>query len=573
MCKVNTTETKLKKASKSQKSDPIHLADNLLQDAESALDQSIAISKEWLGDDELETTMNDLLNSSSELKDLLSTASDNYDPKNFLDNMIATMTQKEKEDLCSKLIHECNKEKSPEKMNMTTPKATASTNKASTSTKILEQAASNLVTSFEPVGQKPAKKPHLDNPEVNVNHRYVFQKPDINRSSHGIEDNEEINPSEDTSDKSITDGRSTELVHSELEKGKSVRLSRNPMYVDGTDDSNSSKRSNSSSISSSILESQDNPTQPPTPPLNMSSNDDADAPVIILDHNSPSTATRNIENGHYSGDNASTLVISSGNEEDNDNDSTLGYGDGPHDETITVSDSSTLTAETNETFDRSVGAETREVEHDHRYAEVGAETHEVEGDHTYAEIKEPRGQDLNGTCNIDLDRVMDGDISVDADEPVAGSLERFRREPTKLTMADLVADKDYEQFQAKLFVHSSPKPPLKPVRRKRILRPGTSNDGSDKQHSPQKKKKKKRSQPVYGPVNNSKGWVKMRCTEDDYLPDLVEQARKEASPHSDPLIGNMSIDEHSLDENRFEDIEESLSPSNDNPSEGENHNL
>ena len=119
-----------------------------------------------------------------------------------------------------------------------------------------------------------------------------------------------------------------------------------------------------------------------------------------------------------------------------------------------------------------------------------------------------------------------------------------------------VIEQDYATFERNIFAHSSPKPLLKAVKRKHggVKKPRVS--------------KKRRCEPIYGPVDNEQGWVKLRCRQDDVLPDLVEEP-KDRHQNRNPLIGNISDEDHSLEENRFQDVDESLSPSRQKSSDGE----
>ena len=191
---------------------------------------------------------------------------------------------------------------------------------------------------------------------------------------------------------------------------------------------------------------------------------------------------------------------------------------------------------------------------DHTYAYAYSQNNE--SDNSGSDVNP---QDLNGTCNVDLDAVMQGDSD---DSPVCGSEPAFQREPTSLTIHDLMPETSYEEFQRKLFVHSSPKRPApKNVKRKSVFRDmGDNEDDEDK-------RKKKCIKPLFGPVNNKKGWIKLRCREEEILPDLMEETKSGGSPE-DPLIANMSEDEHSLDDTRFQDPDDSITSQTKPPQTG-----
>ena len=75
-----------------------------------------------------------------------------------------------------------------------------------------------------------------------------------------------------------------------------------------------------------------------------------------------------------------------------------------------------------------------------------------------------------------------------------------------------VLDENYKSFQCNIFAHSSPKPALKSVKRKCIIQNISSDDDCGKQP---RLSKKKRCEPIYGPVNTDQSWVKMRCRRED----------------------------------------------------------
>ena len=137
--------------------------------------------------------------------------------------------------------------------------------------------------------------------------------------------------------------------------------------------------------------------------------------MIILNDSNSSSSGMNLLNGHYSGDNASTVVISSSNETQNDNAITVGF-ENDNENNATSSDISTLTAESNATFNGTLN-------YPQSTRKYGVGGH----DHTYSNLRDGlaedlngMAQDLNGTCNIDLNKFMDGDSSED-ETPLSGS--------------------------------------------------------------------------------------------------------------------------------------------------------
>ena len=301
--------------------------------------------------------------------------------------------------------------------------------------------------------------------------------------------------------------------------------SSSPMYVDGANDTRSSRRSLSeSSISSSILETEGDPTQPPSPPVEVSSSGSSDVPVIVIDDSDSSN-----------GNNANPLAVRYTGEES----------------TIDLADFSTISASTHGTYDtRNLNNSTQ----DHTYAYGYSQNNE--SDNSGSDVNR---HDLNGTCNVDLDAVMQGHSD---DSPVCGSEAAFHREPTSLTIWDLMPETSYEDFERKLFVHSSPKRPApKNVKRKSVFRDlGENDDDEDK-------RKKRCIEPLFGPVNNKKGWIKFRCREEEILPDLVEETKSGDTPE-DPLLGNMSDNDHSLDDTRVQDPDDSLTSQTKPPETG-----
>ena len=327
----------------------------------------------------------------------------------------------------------------------------------------------------------------------------------------------------------------------DLSKTASKKCSLTIMYIDGANDSRDSEKADESSISSSILETQDNPTQPQTPPVYVSSNDSDISEVVIVSQppaSPPSTDESIISHTTYS---------SNGQSDEEDDGSS-------------VSNFSTLTASTNGTFD---------TENLNRSSESEAVNPDTDG-------SESDEESLNATCNIDLDAYY---AESEDDEAVSGSNMQSEREPTTITLNDLVKDaKDsqYEQFKDKLFVASSPKPAPRPTKRK--ILPDERDDSSDSsdESQPQTSSERKKLKPglIYGPVSNPRhpqGWVKIRCPESsedasNVLPDLTSDDSGENTNRKDPMWSGSNDDEVNNDdnyrfdeENRFEDVSSSKS--------------
>ena len=84
--------------------------------------------------------------------------------------------------------------------------------------------------------------------------------------------------------------------------------------------------------------------------------------------------------------------------------------------------------------------------------------------------------DLNGTCNINMSKILQGETSND-DVALTGSTEEFtsRREESSWNM-----DSNYDDFRKKLFQHSSPNPVYRNTRRKKPVGDSNSQEEADK---------------------------------------------------------------------------------------------
>ena len=221
-----------------KETDPSTKADKLLQDAENALNQTLALTKDCLGE-KIESTVDDLLNNSRELNEVLSTGPGPFDSNQYLENMISNMTEEEKEELCQKLMRDFTKPKSPRNTkpaskpktvqksksaekpnsqgNQKTREKAQNSGKRNTSdsvkssekqitgkklqspenghieqnvcsTKpeekkernILEEAASSLITHFNPVSKPRVNKLIQEGPYVHLSRRYLFQTSAVN---------------------------------------------------------------------------------------------------------------------------------------------------------------------------------------------------------------------------------------------------------------------------------------------------------------------------------------------------------------------------------------------------------
>ena len=76
--KVKSYDINGSKALAMEKTDPSTKADKLLQDAENALNQTLALTEDCLGE-KIESTVDDLLNNSHELNEVLSTGPGSFD--------------------------------------------------------------------------------------------------------------------------------------------------------------------------------------------------------------------------------------------------------------------------------------------------------------------------------------------------------------------------------------------------------------------------------------------------------------------------------------------------------------
>ena len=170
-------------------------------------------------------------------------------------------------------------------------------------------------------------------------------------------------------------------------------------------------------------------------------------------------------------------------------------------------------------------------------------------------VRQPNeAQSLNGTCNVNLTAILEGD---EDDEIVSGSEINSQREHSDLTIEDVVSDREFEKFKDNLFVTSSPKRP--PRFRKKTMQKDFqySSSSSDNPDEPGKKTKKRSYGVLYGPVNNGKGWIKLKCppTSSDSVSSDSPKRRKNSVNHSaaDPMISGESSDTLSQEEDRFLD--------------------
>ena len=196
---------------------------------------------------------------------------------------------------------------------------------------------------------------------------------------------------------------------------------RLPMYVDGAQDSKSDSNVSESS------------------PILISSGDSVGRNTIVIEDSPPASNDNQIVN--FDSVARNTIVIQdsppASNELHTTNESS---------QISTVTDFSTLTVSTHGTFDSANDISSP----DHTYA-IGVQRSNSQ-----------QGGSYNGTCNIDLEALLQGED----DTPISGSDINVQAEPARLTLDDLKPDVNFDQFKRKLLATSSPKPAPRKTKRK-----------------------------------------------------------------------------------------------------------
>ena len=320
-------------------------ADKLLDEAEAALKKSEELTRDQLGVS-LDTTVNSMLNKTSdEMEDFLSQGRSEFDSDAFLQKLFKAVHDKES-DTSAKL-----------------PKSTAKPVLSSAAQKVADASAS-LMTTYKRLYEQKRNRDH-DNLMTSVSMRYPQMYAALkgfglrNYTGRILSSNDEFKSKDknfsEISTKSTAIHNQGQTFSNASKRQPVDQKCKIPMYVDGTQDSKSE-----SSISSSILESQNslsNPTQPQSPPVDVSSLESDEKSILLLEDTPPA--------------------------QDEKDDS---------DDVSSVSDFSTITISTHGTF--------------------ATENQSVDLDHSYSVAVRPDSQGekyYNGTCNVDLDVMMEGD--------------------------------------------------------------------------------------------------------------------------------------------------------------------
>ena len=275
----------------------------------------------------------------------------------------------------------------------------------------------------------------------------------------------------------------------------------------------------------------------------------------MIDYSTPSDGSETGNESEMNNDSRTSQYSANGR----DGQENITANEGNNDTDSTVSNFSTLTTSTHGTFDsRNISREAGTEIKRNVFKKIGAD------DNSQLEGIDADVQSLNGTCDMDMDKYLEGE---ECDETVSGGNNQFKCEYPTLTLDDLVHDEDYKEFKKQLFFTSSPKPAPSATKRKILDEDNAPSSTSSSQSSGSSsvKKRKTPARVLYGPVNHPKGWLKIRCPDngdDSFLPDITPDAT------TNPMWSGNVEDEVVDEDYRFNDTSSEKSDTSDSCTTG-----